>query len=67
MRENKNARNKSTNAPTNTMKPPIGNTAAMNRSSNGVQKSDTPGQIKLPKVNTIANSSVSNSSMKGIW
>lgn len=69
MRDNKNNRNKSTNAPVNVAKPvvPVSNTAIMNKSVNGVQKSETPGQVKLPKVNTIGNSSVSNSSMKAIW
>lgn len=68
-KDNKNTRNKSTNAPSNTGKPPVpvSNTAIMNKSVNGVQKSDTPGQIKLPKVNPIGSSSVSNSSMKAIW
>ena len=38
------------------------NTASMNRSGNGVRK-----EVKLPKVPTTGNSSVSNTSMKAIW
>lgn len=67
-RENKNARNRSTNIPSNqTIKPPSNsNTAIMNRSGNNIQKPESQGQVKLPKVSNIVSSSVSNTSMKAI-
>ena len=40
----------------------------MNKSGNGIRRPDNNGpMVKLPKVSTIGNSSVSNSSMKAIW
>ena len=68
-RDNKNVRNKSTNIPNNQQ---VGvkstpatnqNPALVNRSGNGLRKPE----VKLPKVPTIGNSSVSNTSMKAIW
>jgi hypothetical protein len=62
-------RNKSTNVPNQQMAKNTpssnntSNTTSMNRSGNGLRKAD----VKLPKVPTIANSSVSNTSMKAIW
>jgi hypothetical protein len=38
----------------------------MNRSGNGIRKPENAGSVKLPKVPTIGNSSVSNSSIKVI-
>lgn len=43
------------------------NTAVINKSGNGVRKPESVGMVKLPKVPTIGNSSVSNTSMKAIW
>lgn len=71
-KDNKNVRNKSTNISnnqqvgvknitTNNQQPT--NPAIMNRSGNGLRKPE----VKLPKVPTIGNSSVSNTSMKAIW
>lgn len=74
-RDNKNVRNRSTNFPSNqqqsknvisnpTTNP---NIPAMNRSGNGIRKPENPGIVKLPKVATIGNSNVSNTSMKAVW
>jgi len=79
--QNKNIRNKSTNIPSNhyinkqssaTSSNPSPNNpqAPMNKSGNPVRKPPTDPNaalVKLPKVATIGNSSVSNSSMKAIW
>ena len=73
-KDNKNVRNKSTNIannqqvgiksiPNNNLQPAAQNPALMNRSGNGLRKPE----VKLPKVPTIGNSSVSNTSMKAIW
>lgn len=73
-KDNKNVRNKSTNIPNsqqvgvksipnNNPQVPNQNPALMNRSGNGLRKAE----VKLPKVPTIGNSSVSNTSMKAIW
>jgi len=43
-------------------------TQSMNKSGNGIRRTDVTGpMVKLPKVSTIGSSSVSNSSMKAIW
>ena len=77
--QNRNVRNNSTNAPssnnhlrkqnslngpnhTSGSQPPQG----MNKSNNVIRRVDN-GMVKLPKVSTIGNSSVSNTSMKAIW
>lgn len=69
-KDNKNIRNKSTNIPSNQPnkpQPPTSNTAIMNKSGNGIRKSDNLGLgVKLPKVSSIASSNVSNTSMKTI-
>jgi hypothetical protein len=73
-KDNKNIRNKSTNIannqqvgiksiPNNNLQPATHNPTLMNRSGNGLRKPE----VKLPKVPTIGNSSVSNTSMKAIW
>ena len=74
-KDNKNVRNRSTNIPSNP--PPQAKTSnqavtntnipAMNRSGNGLRKPENVAMVKLPKVPTVVNSSVSNSSMKAIW
>ena len=76
-RNNKNDRNKSTNIPAQQQPKNIipnnnpnislnANIAVMNRSGNGIRKPENVAIVKLPKVPTIASSSVSNSSMKAI-
>ena len=77
---NKNIRNKSTNMPPNNMNlhkavsmgagnpsPSNPPSSSMNKSGNGGRRPVDSGMVKLPKVNTIGNSSVSNTSMKAIW
>ena len=73
---NKNIRNKSTNMPSSNMQMHKANSigpnnppsSSMNKSGNGIRRPvDNNGMVKLPKVNTIGNSSVSNTSMKAIW
>ena len=77
--QNKNVRNKSTNIPSNhhlhkqhsaaqSNPSPSHPPTSMNKSGNAIRRPpDNAGIVKLPKVPTIGNSSVSNSSMKAIW
>ena len=77
--QNKNIRNKSTNIPSSnhylnkqhsaTQSNPSPNNpqTSMNKSGNPVRRPPDNNNVKLPKVTTIGNSSVSNSSMKAIW
>jgi septum formation inhibitor MinC len=68
-RENLNARNRSNNAPSNhNIRPPNASTSTgtMNRSGNNIPKPESQGPVKLPKVNPISSSSVSNTSMKAV-
>lgn len=80
---NKNIRNKSTNIPSNqhlskqhsanqSTNQAGSNNPPMNKSGNVVRRMengrmDNGGNVKLPKVGAVSNSSVSNSSMKAIW
>ena len=78
--QNKNVRNKSTNIPSNhylnkqnsatSSNPSPNNPQSSINKGNPVRKPPTDpngGLVKLPKVATIGNSSVSNTSMKAIW
>lgn len=63
---NRNIRNRSINAPQTQFKPPNSNTALVNKAGNTIRKPEGFGQVKLPKVSAVGNSSVSNTSMKAI-
>lgn len=70
--QNKNIRNKSTNIPSSNhhlykeYSDNDSNETGINR-NNIVKRPPEGGMVKLPKVSTIGNSSVSNTSMKAIW
>lgn len=67
-KDNKNIRNKSTTNPPNPpAKGPATYNGFNNKSGSGVRKPESVGAVKLPKVSTIGNSSVSNTSVKAIW
>ena len=77
--QNKNIRNKSTNIPSSnqylnkqtsaTQSNPSPNNpqSSMNKSGNPIRRPPDNNNVKLPKVQTIGNSNVSNTSMKAIW